>query len=613
MRSSWSRTKAIAVSSDRSSGAVNIITRGLALSPALRRGLGTTVVLALLGTGTRVAVPVLVQQVIDRGFSDGPAGGVDYALVVTLCCTCALVVALSAWCLRTAIRRLGMRSEEALYGLRVKLFEHIHGLSIAYHNEEKKGALVARVTSDIETLGQFFSWGALAWLLDGTLMFVIAMIMLSYDWLLAIVAFVVAAPLMYGFRRVQLRLVKSYEEARRMNGAYFAEAAEFVNGADVLVAYDQRDAYASRLIATMKARYRAQIRAGVLGAILFPIGELFSVLTIVAISVAAIVRGPEAGLSLGAVVGFIFLTYRFLEPIAEFTEIIDNTQAAVAGLSRILEVLDTPIGPPEPLAPRPLPHTRLDIRFTRVWFAYQSRSTTDRDDGAEDPFALRDVTIDIPFGQHVAVIGSTGSGKTTLGRLVSRLVDPSSGTVSIGGVSLTDVSRDDLRSVLTFVPQEPFLFDGTVLSNLRFVDSNLNEERCWGIARRLGLDEWLSSLPNGLSTPVGERGNDLSAGERQLVALLRSAIAEPRLLVLDEATSAVDPLIEVRISRAFDALSEGRTTIAIAHRLSTAMRADRILVMEDGLVVEDGSHDQLLAVGGRYASLYETWVTSTGG
>jgi putative ABC transport system ATP-binding protein len=601
------------VSSDRSPGAVNIVTRGLALSPALRRGLGATVAVALLGTGTRVAVPVLVQQAIDRGFSDGPASGVNYSLVATLCCACAIVVASSAWCLRSAIRRLGMRSEEALYGLRVKLFEHIHGLSIAYHNDEKRGALVARTTSDIETLGQFFSWGALAWLLDGTLMFAIAMIMLAYDWLLALVAFVVAAPLMYGFRRVQLRLVKSYEEARRMNGVYFAEAAEFVNGAEALVGYDRRDAYASRLIATMKARYRAQIRAGVLGAILFPIGELFSVLTIVAISVTAILRGPEAGLSFGTVVGFIFLTYRFLEPIAEFTEIIDNTQAAVAGLSRILEVLDTPIGPPEPLAPRPLPPTRLDIRFTHVWFAYQSRSTTDRDDGAVDPFALRDITIDIPFGQHVAVIGSTGSGKTTLGRLVSRLVDPSSGTVSIGGVSLTDVSRDDLRSVLTFVPQEPFLFDGTVLSNLRFVDSGLEKERCWAIARKLGIDEWLSSLPNGLSTPVGERGNDLSAGERQLVALLRSAIAEPRLLVLDEATSAVDPLIEVRISRAFDALSEGRTTIAIAHRLSTASRADRVIVMEDGLVVEDGSHDQLLAIGGRYATLYETWVASTSG
>lgn len=602
------------MSAEASRGAVDVIARGLAVSPALRRGLGGTVVLALLGTGTRVAVPILVQQVIDHGFFEGPTGGeVDFPLVAMLCAACALVVGISAWCLRTAIKRLGMRSEEALYGLRVRLFEHIHGLSIAYHNEEKKGALVARVTSDIETLGLFFSWGALAWLLDGTLMFVIAMIMLSYDWLLAIVAFVVAAPLIYGFRRVQVGLVRSYEKAREMNGNYFGEAAEFVNGAEVLFAFDQRDTYAKRLVGTMRARYRAQIRAGILGALLFPVGELFSVLTIVGVSATAILRGPEAGLSLGAVVGFIFLTYRFLEPIAEFTEIIDNTQAAVAGLSRILEILETPVGPPEPLAPKPLPRSRLDVDFNRVWFAYQSRAPGETRDDSTDPFALRDVTVEIPFGQHVAIVGSTGSGKTTFGRLVSRLVDPSTGQVRLGGVSLTDVARDDLRSVLTFVPQEPFLFDGTVLSNLRFVDPNRDEEGCRSIAVNLGLDEWLGSLPRGLWTPVGERGNDLSAGERQLVALLRAAIAEPRILVLDEATSAVDPLIDVRISRAFDALAAGRTTIAIAHRLSTAMRADRILVMEDGMVMEDGSHDELVVLGGRYASLYETWVATTSG
>ncbi|MBM3730215.1 MAG: ABC transporter ATP-binding protein [Actinobacteria bacterium] len=602
------------MSAEGSRGAVDVIARGLAVSPALRRGLGGTVVLALLGTGTRVAVPILVQQVIDHGFSQGPAGGeVDFPLVAILCAACALVVGISAWCLRSAIKRLGMRSEEALYGLRVRLFEHIHGLSIAYHNEEKKGALVARVTSDIETLGQFFSWGALAWLLDGTLMFVVAMIMLSYDWLLAIVAFVVAAPLIYGFRRVQVRLVRSYEKAREMNGNYFGEAAEFVNGADVLSAFDQRDTYANRLVETMRARYRAEIRAGILGALLFPVGELFSVLTIVGVSVTAILRGPEAGLSLGAVVGFIFLTYRFLEPIAEFTEIIDNTQGAVAGLSRILEIIETPVGPPEPLAPKPLPRSRLDLDFSRVWFAYQSRAPGETRDDSSDPFVLRDVTVEIPFGQHVAIVGSTGSGKTTFGRLVSRLVDPSTGQVRLGGVSLTDVARDDLRSVLTFVPQEPFLFDGTVLSNLRFVDPNRDEDGCRSIAVNLGLDEWLGSLPRGLWTPVGERGNDLSAGERQLVALLRAAIAEPRILVLDEATSAVDPLIDVRISRAFDALAAGRTTIAIAHRLSTAMRADRILVMEDGMVMEDGSHDELVVLGGRYASLYETWVATTSG
>ena len=589
-------------------GSFAVITRGLSLSPALRRGLGLTIVLALCGTGTRVAVPVLVQQVIDRGFTDE---GVDLALVFTMCAVCALVVGASAFSLRSAIRRLGIRSEEALYGLRVKLFEHIHGLSIAYHNEEKKGALVARVTSDIETLGQFFSWGALAWLHDGTLVVVIALIMLSYDWLLAVVAFVVAAPLVYGFRRVQERLVRSYDSARSLNSSYFADAAEFVSGAETLVAYGQRDAYAARLVKTMRARYRAQIRAGVLGALLFPIGELFSVLTVVAVSVTAIVRGPDVGLSLGAVIGFIFLTYRFLEPVAEFTEIIDNTQAAVAGLSRIIEVLDTPIGPPEPLQPTPLPKGNLEIKFSKVWFAYQTRPSAD--ESLDDPFVLHGLNVDIPFGQHVAVIGSTGSGKTTLGRLVSRLVDPSSGTVSIGGVNLTQVARDDLRSVLTFVPQEPFLFDGTILSNLRFVDPEIDEVRSLAAAVDLGLDEWFGSLSEGLATAVGERGGELSAGERQLVALLRAAIAQPRILVLDEATSAVDPLIEVRIARAFDALSVGRTTIAIAHRLSTAMRADRILVMENGEIVEDGHHDELLNMGGRYSTLYEAWVASTGG
>ena len=600
--------RVIAVANNQERSAVNVISRGLVLSPALRRGLGQTIFLALCGTGTRVAVPVLVQQVIDRGIKQGR---VDFSLVVVLCSTCGFVVLVSAWCLRSAIRRLGIRSEEALYELRVKLFEHIHGLSIAYHNEEKKGALVARVTSDIETLGQFFSWGALAWLLDGTLVTVIALIMLSYDWLLAIVAFVVAAPLVFGFRRVQKRLVRSYDVARNLNSRYFAEAAEFISGAEVLVAYGQREAFASRLLSTMKARYRAQIRAGVLGALLFPVGELFSVLTVVAVSLTAILRGPAAGLTLGAVVGFIFLTYRFLEPVAEFTEIIDNTQAAVAGLTRIIEVLDTPNGPPEALEPVSLPTGPLDIRFSRVWFAYQSGSTGEAQ--AEDPFVLHGLDVAVPFGQHVAVIGSTGSGKTTLGRLVSRLVDPSSGTVSIGGVPLTSVGRDDLRSNLTFVPQEPFLFDGTILSNLRFVSSSIDEASCRNIAVDLGLEEWLASLPNGLSTPVGERGSELSAGERQLVALLRAAIAKPRILVLDEATSAVDPLIEVRISRAFDALATGRTTIAIAHRLSTAMRADRILVMEDGRIVEDGHHDDLLVAGERYAQLYEAWVASTGG
>jgi putative ABC transport system ATP-binding protein len=221
------------------------------------------------------------------------------------------------------------------------------------------------------------------------------------------------------------------------------------------------------------------------------------------------------------------------------------------------------------------------------------------------------VTLSIAAGQHVAVVGSTGSGKSTLGRIVARLVDPSSGMVTFGGVALPNVANADLRQRLTFVPQEPFLFDGTVTSNLLFARSDATRAECEAIIEDLGLQDWIASLPQGLDTPVGERGGEMSAGERQLVALIRAALANPEILVLDEATSSVDPIFELQMSRAFERLSTGRTTIAIAHRLSTAQRADRVLVMEEGQVVEDGSHDQLVADGQRYAELYEAWVSAT--
>ena len=330
--------------------------------------------------------------------------------------------------------------------------------------------------------------------------------------------------------------------------------------------------------------------------------------------VVGVLRGPGSGLTLGAMVGFVFLTYRFLEPISEFTEILDQTQAAAAGLRRILQVLDIPVGPPEPEDPRPLPTGALDIALRDVWFAYPPLAGgSETETPTENPFVLHGVSVRIPSGQHVAIVGSTGSGKSTLGRLVARLVDPSSGVVTFGGVALTQVANADLRQRLTFVPQEPFLFDGTVLSNLLFARSDATRAECESIIDELGLQEWIASLSLGLDTPVGERGAELSAGERQLVALIRAALADPEILVLDEATSSVDPLFELQMSRAFDRLSTGRTTIAIAHRLSTAQRADRVLVMENGRVIEDGAHEELLARGERYAELYDAWVSATSG
>jgi ATP-binding cassette subfamily B protein len=581
---------------------VQTIGKGVEAAPALRRGFGATFGFAVLGAAGRVVVPILVQQAIDRGFRNG---SVDVGVVAVLALIGFGVVAIATVSQRTAVARLGRRSEEALYVLRVRLFEHIHRLSIADHNEERRGALVARVTSDVETLAQFFSWGALALLLDGTLMVVVAGVMLAYDWVLALVAFATAAPLGLVLRSVQRHLVAAYDKARARNAEVLTSVSEVVSGSEMLRAYGAGDHYAATTKVTSHERSNAFIRAGTIGAFLFPSGEVFNVLTITAVVSIGVIRGPAAGLTSGAMVGFIFLTYRFLEPIAEFTEVLDQTQTAVAGLRRVLGVLENPIGPPEPAHPVTLPEGVLSISLENVTFGYRNRGDDD-----EAP-ALVEVSALIPAGQHVAVVGETGSGKTTLGRLIARFADPTAGTVRLGGVPLTAVANDELRHRLVVVPQEPFLFDGTIAANLGFARPMLSLADLEQAIVELDLTDWLETLPDELATEVGQRGAQLSAGERQLVALVRASLVAPDVLVLDEATSSVDALTEVRIGRALDKLSAGRTTVAIAHRLSTAARADRVLVLERGRLVEDGAHEDLLAANGVYARMYAAWISAT--
>jgi len=287
--------------------------------------------------------------------------------------------------------------------------------------------------------------------------------------------------------------------------------------------------------------------------------------------------------------------------------VLDQTQTAVAGLRRLLAILDLPAGPPPATHPRDLPDGPMTINISDVTFSYRVRGEIIDDD---EP-VLVNVTANIPAGQQVALVGATGSGKTTLGRLLARFADPSAGQIRLGGVPLTQVSNDELRTRLVVVPQEPFLFDDTIAANLAFAKPGTSDEDLVRAIAALDLDDWLSSLPDGLQTAVGERGSQLSAGERQLVALIRASVADPDVLILDEATSSVDALTEVRMARALERLAQGRTTIAIAHRLSTAMRADRVLVLDHGHLVEDGPHDQLVADGGHYADLFAAWVSST--
>ena len=582
-----------------------VISRGVAVAPAFRKGLWGTLMLAFIGTGARLVIPILIQQTIDKALVPDR---VDLSLAFTFCAIGASCVLVSSVALRKATLRLGWRAEDGLYTLRVKLFDHIHKLSLASHNDEKRGALVSRVTSDIETLTQFFTWGGLTLLLDGFQMLAVAIVMVAYDWRLAVVAFVVSAPLVFVLRVVQSRLITAHNISRERNAHLLGNVSEMLSGFDTLRAYDSAAHVIERVEKDVDDRARSNIRAGFIGAFLFPSGEVFAVFTVVAVVTTGLLIGPAGGLTSGALVGFVFLTYRFLEPIAEFTEVIDQTQNAVSGLRRVLSVLDTPVGPPAPLKPLPLPNGVLSIDLDRVSFAYSARDGDDEDD-----LVLNDVSLHIQGGQHVALVGPSGSGKTTVARLIARLVDPTIGSVSIGGVPLTHVGNEVLRSRMVVVPQEPFLFAQTVRENLMFALPDASDDLLLASFKDLDLLDWLETMPFGLDTHVGQRGGSLSAGERQLIALVRASLVKPDVLILDEATSAVDAATEVRISRALQRLAEGRTTVSIAHRLSTAARAQRVVLLRDGRVVEDGSHQDLLKNDGEYAKLYATWVSATEG
>ena len=571
-------------------------------APSFTEGLGVTMFFAVLGTGARVAIPILLQQVIDRGFGSGE---VNLDFIYVTCGLAALVIIVSSWSLRTAAARLGVRAEHGLFFLRVRLFGHIHRLSIEDHHGTRKGELVSRVTSDIESMTQFFAWGGLTLLLDTTQIAVVTMVMMAYDWRMATVAVLVSAPLAILLRGLQSRLLRAHARSRERNAQYLAELGESFSGLSTFRSYGAVESRRKKLADASKARASANIRAGVAGAFLFPLGEIFAVFTVCAVVGVGLVIGPEGGLTAGSLVGFVFLTYRLLEPIAEFTEEMDMTQSAVASLRRVLGVLEIPIGPPEPRDPKQIPPGGVAVVLDNVSFSY------DTDDDRGDRPAVDEVSLDIAPGEHVALVGPSGSGKSTVGRLIARLIDPSFGSVLIGGVDARRVTNDELRTRVVIVPQEPFLFSTTIEENLQFAAPHASRAAMVDAFDRLGLGDWLNSLPKALESEVGQRGSGLSAGERQLVALVRAAITGPDVLILDEATSSVDPVTEQRLGRALEALSAGRTTVSVAHRLSTASRADRVVLMEDGRVIADGSHTDLLQSSPEYLALHDAWLAST--
>jgi ATP-binding cassette, subfamily B, bacterial len=589
-------------------GAWRTLVRGISLSPELRVGLPGTLVLALIATAGRAIVPIAVQVTIDDGLEAGTGVNLDAVLLtVSLAAIAVLITAgASGW----MNYRLASVVETALSSLRVRAFRHIHDLSMLHQATQQRGSLVSRVTSDIDEISRFMQWAGLNLITSTGQLTVSTIVMFAYSWRLTLVVLAVFVPFIIGARFFQVRLTKAYLLVRERVGRLLGVLAETVVGAPVVRAYGIERRTQDRLDTAIEDHRAAAVRAGTLSATFSGTGEVFAGVATAAAVIAGVIFGIDDQVTPGTVVAFLFLIALFVEPVQIATEVINEGQTAVAGWRRVLDILDV-----EPDVADPgedgvdLPGGPVGVRFEHVAFRYPKPTETAAN--ASGPFVLHDVDLTIEPQTKVAVVGETGSGKTTFAKLLTRLMDPTEGRVLLQGVPLDRVRFASLRQRVVMVPQDGMLFDGSIADNVRQGKPDLSDEDLELAIVELGLADWVQELPLGLHTTVGERGNALSAGERQLVALARAYVANPDLLVLDEATSAVDPATEVRLQRALVGLTSGRTTITIAHRLSTAESADEVLVFDEGRIVERGHHRDLVDAGGVYGGLHESWRAGT--
>ena len=578
-------------------GALNVLKRGLKASPELKAGISLTALMALAVAGGKLLVPLTIKEVLDRGITTSGVN-VNSVLFFSLI---AMFLSIAGMALgKATYYRLAKTAEDVLMGLRIRAFEHLHKLSIADHVQARKGAYTARVTSDVETLTQFAQWGAIAWIINSIQILAVLVIMVVYSWHLSIVTLLVHAPLFPVLKWMQRRQLRAHDRVRSRVSDTLSVVSESIQGVDVVRAYGYRRKTRSKLHHAIDDQYKEQMVAQKYFSFVLPITDIIGVAAIAAVVGAGVYWGPDWGVTSGELIAFVFLSNLLVMPISELGEVLNQTQTALAGWWKVLEVLDKEIEVKEPRQGLTLPNSPLDVKVEELDFSYRTGGVV-----------LDNVDIYIPAGISVAVVGETGSGKTTFAKLLTRLADPTSGRILVNGQDLKEIDPDHRHRTIRMVPQDGFLFDTSVIENVRFGRNDAQRSEAEEAIDDLGLWPWIEQLPEGLETRVGERGESLSVGERQLVALARAQVADPGLLILDEATSAIDPEMEQMLEVTLERLAQGRTTISVAHRISTAERVDLILVFDKGKIVEKGEHSDLVDLEGIYSKLYESWIGNT--
>jgi ATP-binding cassette subfamily B protein len=559
----------------------------------------------LAAAGLAIAVETLLLQagpyLLQLGIDHGIVGRDLRVLVVTTACFVAAVL-LTGLATAVRMRKSGMLAASATRDLRIRIFAHLQRMSLDYYTTEKAGVTMTRMTSDVESLQNLLQDGFAQFLIQGLTMVVVTGVLFHYNVELALITLlIVVPPLAAASLWFRAAADRGYSRQRDTIAAMFADLAESLNGVRVVTAHNRQERNLVAHRSVVGAYRDANDWTGRINAIY---GPGTSVIGLIAMAALLLIGGRMVlggALTIGELTAFVLYVNAFVQPVQQLVQLYTQYQQGKAAIGKIRGLLDTPSSVREKPGAVVLPPVQGEIVFDDVTFGYLPARPV-----------LSHLSLRIAPGETVACVGPTGAGKSTLAKLVTRFYDPDSGQIRIDGYDLREVTLASLRRQIGVVPQEPFLFAGTLRENIAFARPEASDEEIWAAVDAVGLRELVERSPEGLETLLHERGQSVSSGERQLLALARAFLAEPRVVVLDEATSSLDLRSELRVEAALDVLLDGRSAVLVAHRLSTAMRADRIIVVDDNGVVESGSHTELVQAGGRYAAMFETWAASSG-